>query len=92
MDEYGPDSWWYYFERIIGQKAMCKMPSCSKKILYLNTKRQTGETVPLSLHLRKHENLYDQREKAKKEIEEQRKMAKKEKSFNRAIPEMNQSL
>ena len=93
MKEYGPDSLWYYFERIIGQKAICKVPPCCKKILYLNTTNQRMETFALSQHLNRiHPDLNNQREKAKKEVEEQRKMAEKEKFFDRAIPEMIQGL
>lgn len=86
MNQCGPDSLWYYFDRIIGQKAMCKVPACKKKILDLGTTIQT-ELSGLSTHLsRKHSDLNNQRKIAKNNVEEQKKEAKEDKlSYNREI-------
>jgi hypothetical protein len=88
MSEFGKDSWWFYFEKI-GQttKARCKEPKCKKTI----DQGPTKGTAPLRSHLKTHHTpLYEQREKAKKEMEQRKQAQQNKLSFNRKIPKMMQ--
>ena len=87
MSEFNKDSWWYYFDKIPGTtKAKCKVPSCKKPIIELG---KTKGTAPLRSHLNVHHKpLYEQRENAKKEMEQRKEAQQNKLSFNRKIPEI----
>jgi large-conductance mechanosensitive channel len=90
MKEHGKDSWWYYFDRI-GKttKAQCKVPTCKKVI----DQGPTKATNKLECHLKNyHKPLYEQREKAKKEVEQRKQAQQNKLSFNRKISEIIQGL
>lgn len=86
MKEYGQDSWWYYFDRVYQTtKASCK--NC-EKIIEQGQERGTNK---LKNHLKNHHrDLYEQREKAKSEIEQLKKVKGEKPSFDRTIPQLVQ--